>query len=231
MYEPHKILSTDAEKRLETIKEFTELGSGFKIAMRDLSIRGAGDLLGQEQSGFINSVGLDLYMQILDETLKNMGAKEQVKKHRTVMGSNILSNRYIPDNYEISENLKIEIHNKIATIESHEELENLKQELTDRFGVVTDELSQYMYEKLFYSLCNRAKVEKVDIKPKLVTLVLSEEKTKSVSGEHVYKTAYSLSNNFLLSFHDYKIHIAFKTDTYLNNSWLPIICEYLSKIV
>jgi len=231
MYEPQKILTAEAEKRLETIKEFTELGSGFKIAMRDLSIRGAGDLLGQEQSGFINSVGLDLYMQILEETLEKMSgeAKKPIKK--STMGSNVLSHRYIPDSYEISEDLKIEIHNKISSIESFDDFNELKLELTDRFGPVNSELLQYMYEKLFYSLCKSADVEKLEIKPKLVTLALSEERSSNVDGMYVYKTAYELSNNFLLSYHDKRINIAFKTDTYLNNSWLPIMCEYLSKIV
>ena len=230
MYEPRKILTPEAEKRLETIKEFTELGSGFKIAMRDLSIRGAGDLLGHEQSGFINSVGIDLYMQILDETLKKMTGNAETTKTKSSMGVNVLSNRYIPNEYEINEDLKIEIHNKISSIESFEDFDNLKAELTDRFGKVNEELLGYMYEKLFYSLCRKADIEKLDIKPKMITLNLTEERSQIVSGEHVYKTAYSLSNNFILSYHDRKIFIGYKTESTNNNSWLPIICQYLSLI-
>ena len=90
------------------------------------------------------------------------------------------------------------------------EFNNLKAELTDRFGKVNDELLGYMYEKLFYSLCRKACVEKIDIKPKLVTMMISEERSQTVDGEHVYKTAYSLSNNFLLSYHDRKIFINFR---------------------
>jgi hypothetical protein len=88
-----------------------------------------------------------------------------------------------------------------------------------------------MYEKLFYSLCNKTKVENIDIKPKLVTLTLSEEKSQSVDGEHVYKTAYSLSNNFLLSYHDRKINITLKVGVTDKKTWLMLLCEYLSKIV
>ena len=231
MYEPRKVLTAEAEKRLETIKEFTELGSGFKIAMRDLSIRGAGDLLGPEQSGFINSVGIDMYMQILEETLTELRGSSASKREKTSLGSKVISNRYIPQNYELSEDLKIEIHNKISNIESFLDLENLKAELIDRFGPLEDDLILYMYEKLFYSLCKQANVENIDIKPKIVTLTLSEEKSQSVDGEHIYKTAYSLSNNFLLSYHDRKINIALKTGISDKNTWLKLLCEYLSKIV
>ena len=230
MYEARKVLTTEAEKRLETIKEFTELGSGFKIAMRDLSIRGAGDLLGLEQSGFINSVGIDMYMQILDETLNELKGEKGKKETKTSLGSKVISNRYIPDGYNLSEDIKIELHNKIASIESHEDLDNLKVEIMDRFGSLDEDLLLYMYEKLFYSLCSKMKVEKVDIKPKLLTLTLSEEKSQNVDGEYVYKTAYSLSNNFILSYHDRKINITLKTSSD-KKSWLVLICEYLAKIV
>ena len=231
MYEPRKILTPEAEKRLETIKEFTELGSGFKIAMRDLSIRGAGDLLGPEQSGFINSVGIDMYMQILEETLNELKGDGRKIVKNTSLGTKVLSNRYIPQNYELSEDLKIEIHNKISNIETKEDLDNLRSEFIDRFGPIDDDLTLYMYEKLFYSLCNKAKVENIDIKPKLVTLTLSEEKSQNVDGEYVYKTAYSLSNNFLLSYHDRKINITLKVGITDKKTWLMLLCEYLSKIV
>ena len=230
MYEPRKVLTSEAEKRLETIKEFTELGSGFKIAMRDLSIRGAGDLLGLEQSGFINSVGIDMYMQILDETLNELKGEKGNKTNKTSLGSKVISNRYIPEQYELEEDIKIELHNKIAAIETFDDLENLKSEIIDRFGTMDEDLLLYMYEKLFYSLCSKAGVEKVDIKPKLLVLTLSEEKSQSVNGEYVYKTAYSLSNNFILSYHDRKISITLKTGND-KKAWLLLICEYLSKIV
>ena len=231
MYEPRKILTPEAEKRLETIKEFTELGSGFKIAMRDLSIRGAGDLLGPEQSGFINSVGIDMYMQILEETLNDLRGVKSGRKVNTTLGAKVISNRYIPDNYELTEDLKIEIHNKISHIESYDDLNNLRAEFVDRFGPIDDDLLEYMYEKLFYSLCKQACIENIDIKPKIITLNLTEEKTAKSDGEHLYKTAYSMSNNFLLSYHDRKIFITLKTGISSKKAWLMMLCEYLSKIV
>ena len=231
MYEPRKVLTPEAEKRLETIKEFTELGSGFKIAMRDLSIRGAGDLLGPEQSGFINSVGIDMYMQILEETLNDLRGVKTQKRTQTTLGAKVISNRYIPDNYELTEDIKIEIHNKISCIESYEDLNNLHQELTDRFGPVDEELLTYMYEKLFYSLCKQCGVENIDIKPKIITLTLSEEKSSQSDGMYIYKSAYEMSNNFLLSYHDKKIFISLKLGISSKKAWLKMLCEYLTKIV
>ena len=231
MYEPRKVLTFEAEKRLETIKEFTELGSGFKIALRDLSIRGAGDLLGPEQSGFINSVGIDLYMQILDETINELRQDKKEVKKKSTFGKSVISNRYIPENYVLDEGLKIEMHNKISSIESFADLNNLKQEFIDRFGPIDEELLIYMYEKLFYSLCSLASIEKLDIKPKLVTMTISEERTQTLNGEHVYKSAYALSNDFVLSYHERKISIALKVGNTSKKTWLPLLCEYLSKIV
>ena len=199
--------------------------------MRDLAIRGAGDLLGPEQSGFINSVGIDLYMQILEETLNELRDDKKEIKKKSSMGSGVISNRYIPENYVIDEGLKIEIHNKIAAIESVSDFENLRQELIDRFGPIEEDLLVYMYEKLFYSLCNHAKVEKVDIKPKLITLTLSEEKSQTVDGMYVYNTACALSNAFVLSYRDRKINISLKTGNMSKKSYMMLLCEYLSKIV
>jgi len=231
MYEPRKILTTDAEKRLSAIKEFTELGSGFKIAMRDLAIRGAGDLLGQEQSGFIDSVGLDAYMQILDDTLKEMRGEHQEVVNKPTVNNNVISDRYIPENYELSESLKIEIHNKINNIETMDDFKKVYLEFNDRFGRINESLESYMYEKLFNHMCNKAGVENVLIRPKLVTITLSKDKTQASDGEHIYRSAYSLSNDFTLSYKDYKISAALRLDNYPKLSWLKLLTEFLSKIM
>ena len=170
-------------------------------------------------------------MQILDETLNEIRKDKREVKVKTTLGKNVISNRYIPENYVLDEDMKIEIHNKISKIESQEDFDNLKQELIDRFGPINEDLLLYMYEKLFYSLCTQAGVENADIKPKLVTLTLSYDKSQNSNGEYLYKTAYSLSNDFLLSYHDKKISIAYKTGSSPKKVWLVLLCEYLSKIV
>ncbi|MDE6013915.1 MAG: transcription-repair coupling factor, partial [Anaeroplasmataceae bacterium] len=116
MYEPKKILTTDAEKRLETIKEFNELGSGFKIAMRDLSIRGSGDLLGEEQSGFVESVGLDMYLKILNEEINHITVTEKEVPDKSLLKPFV--SRTISKEYIENEDVRIEIHKKIDQLKS-----------------------------------------------------------------------------------------------------------------
>lgn len=137
-YQRDKVLTEVAEKRLQSIKEFTELGSGFKIAMRDLSIRGAGNLLGAEQHGFIASVGFDLYSQMLAEEIN--------KRKVSVLGEEDQSNRnwstsidlgvdaYLPGDYIYDSIQKIEIYKKVAAVSTFDEASELEDELVDRFG-------------------------------------------------------------------------------------------------
>ncbi|MCG7410776.1 transcription-repair coupling factor [Paenibacillus sp. ACRRX] len=137
-YQRDKVLNEVAEKRLQSIKEFTELGSGFKIAMRDLSIRGAGNLLGAEQHGFIASVGFDLYSQMLsDEVAKRKaeldgGVIEDTQEWTTLIDLNI--DAYLPADYIYDSIQKIEIYKKVAGLSSLEEVDELRDELVDRFG-------------------------------------------------------------------------------------------------
>ncbi|MEC0243763.1 transcription-repair coupling factor [Paenibacillus dokdonensis] len=137
-YQRDKVLTEVAEKRLQSIKEFTELGSGFKIAMRDLSIRGAGNLLGAEQHGFIASVGFDLYSQMLAEEIKKrkvtmLGEKEEPSKAwNTVIDIGI--DAYLPADYIYDSIQKIEIYKKVAVVGNFAEERELEDELLDRFG-------------------------------------------------------------------------------------------------
>src|SRR5699024_5911507 len=124
-----------SEKRLQAIKEFTELGSGFKIAMRDLSIRGAGNLLGAEQHGFIDSVGFDLYSQMLKEAIDS---RKENKTIEAVQPFNpelqLLVDAYIPDTYIEDEKQKIEIYKRFQQFDSRDAMSDFQDELIDRFG-------------------------------------------------------------------------------------------------
>lgn len=136
-YQRDKVLTEVAEKRLQAIKEFTELGSGFKIAMRDLSIRGAGNLLGAEQHGFIASVGFDLYSQMLAEEVQKRKAElgeVQPEKRTFTTQLDIQLDAYLPSDYIYDSMQKIEIYKKVATSVSLDEVSDLEEELTDRFG-------------------------------------------------------------------------------------------------
>jgi transcription-repair coupling factor (superfamily II helicase) len=141
-------MTPEAEKRLQAIKEFTELGSGFKIAMRDLSIRGAGDILGREQSGFIDSVGFDLYMQMLEEELAEQQGRP-LSKPTERKQSSIKVQKHIPDEYTSNPETKIMIHRKIGELSSSEDYLKLLDELKDQFGYVPDSLKEFMQKILF----------------------------------------------------------------------------------
>ncbi|MCW0953548.1 transcription-repair coupling factor [Weissella ceti] len=132
MYPGTRSLSEESEKRLEAIRDFTELGSGFKIAMRDLSIRGAGDLLGQSQHGFINTVGYDLYMQMLNEAVEAKRGKKQVEKTDAELDLQVQA--YLPQDYISDGPQKIEIYQRIRKSNKPEEFAEIVDDLFDRFG-------------------------------------------------------------------------------------------------
>lgn len=137
MYRPDKSLTEVAEKRLEAIKGFTELGSGFKIAMQDLSIRGAGNILGAAQSGFIDSVGYEMYSQLLEQAiLEKQGKATQRQKSNSEV--NLQIDAYLPSDYIGDQRQKIEIYKRIKNIDSRVNYQELQEELIDRFGEYPD---------------------------------------------------------------------------------------------
>ena len=160
MYTPGKSLSEIATKRLNVIKDFTELGSGFSIAMRDLSIRGAGDVLGSEQAGFIDTVGMDLFLEMLNEAVeKKKGNRIEEKKEEEQPLLDVetaIDNDYVSDT-----ELKIEIHQKINQIDSKEKLLEIRKEIEDRFGKISETLEIYMYEQWFEKLAHQLDIENV----------------------------------------------------------------------
>ncbi|MBE5855204.1 MAG: transcription-repair coupling factor [Lachnospiraceae bacterium] len=134
MYRKDKILQEVAEKRLAAIREFTELGSGFKIAMRDLEIRGAGNLLGSQQHGHMAAVGYDLYCKMLNEAVKTLKGEAETLDFATTV--EIDADAYIPPTYIVNEMQKLDIYKRIASLETEEEIEDMKEELLDRFGEI-----------------------------------------------------------------------------------------------
>ncbi len=134
MYRRDKMLKEVAEKRLAAIKEFTELGSGFKIAMRDLEIRGAGNLLGRLQHGHMEAVGYDLYCKMLNEAVKGLKGIPTIEDFTTVVDMDV--DAYIPAEYIVNEVQKLDIYKRIAGIENERERDDMKDELLDRFGAI-----------------------------------------------------------------------------------------------
>lgn len=153
MYRRDKLLKEIAEKRLQAIKEFTELGSGFKIAMRDLEIRGAGNLLGAEQSGHMESVGYDLYCKMLNEAVKKLKGelKEEDSFDTTV---DLDMDAYIPSTYIKNEMQKLDMYKRVAGIENEEEFMDMQEELMDRFGEIPTSVNNLLNIALLKSMAH-----------------------------------------------------------------------------
>jgi transcription-repair coupling factor (superfamily II helicase) len=227
MYERNKRLTPEAEKRLKVIKEFTELGSGFKIALRDLSIRGAGDVLGKEQSGFIDSVGIDMYMKILEEEIhKAQGEEVQPVENKGVKTkvSKFIDKEYIEDDY-----IKIEMHKKIKKVQSLSDVHKLFDEITDRFGHYSVDLEIYVYEQLFEYLTKVLDIEKIKDSKAKRTLIVSKEGTKKMAGDHIFKSGIDVSKDIRFAYKNDQIHIILDTLN-LEKHWLFTMVEFLDKI-
>lgn len=160
MYKRDRMLKEVAEKRLSAIREFTDLGSGFKIAMRDLEIRGAGNILGAEQHGHMEAVGYDLYCKMLNEAVLVMkGEKEAEEDYETVI--DLKTDAYIPASYIRNELQKLNMYKKISTIENEEEYEDMQDELIDRFGEIPKAVSNLLMIALLKSKAHRAQITEI----------------------------------------------------------------------
>jgi len=196
MYSPSKILTETAVKRLNVIKEFTELGSGFSIATRDLSIRGAGDILGSEQAGFIDTVGIDLYLKMLNnEVARRKGENiEEDDEQESKPYLNVTT--HIKDSYVVDEDLKIEIHRKINTIDSYQKYLEVKSELEDRFGVVDDDMIIYMYEEWFEKLSNKLQVKNIRQTRNSIEILFDKSIVDFISIDDLFVKSFSISKMF-----------------------------------
>jgi len=211
MYDNKKILSEIATKRLKVIKDFTELGSGFAIAMRDLSIRGAGDILGSNQSGFIDSIGIELFLEMLNEAIKKLQGKETKSEEKIETNPLLDVETYISDDYVKEEDLKIEIHKKINEIDSYDKLQEVKLELEDRFGKVSEDLKVYMYEEWFEKLAEKLEINKIKQTKNFIEISLSKELTQNINGETLFFEATKLTKMFRFSIKMDKLIITLDT--------------------
>lgn len=230
MYGKNKFLTDTAIKRLDVIRKFTELGSGFKIAMRDLSIRGAGDILGREQSGFIDSIGIELYLKMLNEAVrKSKGEKiieEDTKKNDKPL---IEVSTHISDSYISDVELKILIHKKINEVKDETTLNDIRDELSDRFGKISEEMEIYMYEEWFEKIAKSLGINKVVTMKNNIDIELPCELSSKIDGERLFNDAYSISKMFRFFYKDSSIHIILDTIK-LEKHFLIYLIELLEKI-
>ena len=173
LYQRDKLLKEVAEKRLSAIREFTDLGSGIKIAMRDLEIRGAGNLLGEAQSGHMEAVGYDLYCKMLNEAVRQLKGGPEAETFTTLIDLNV--DAYIPEYYIKNEYQKLDIYKRIAAIESEEELEDMTEELIDRFGDIPKKVQQLLVIASLKSLAHSVYVTAIEQKGEEIRFTMYEK--------------------------------------------------------
>ena len=180
MYRRDKLLREEAEKRLQAIREFTELGSGIKIAMRDLELRGAGNLLGAEQHGHMQAVGYDLYCKLLNEAVLALRGKNEAEDFETVVDCDI--DAFIPDGYIKNEYLKLDVYKRISAIENEEEYMDMQDELIDRFGDIPGPVENLLKVAELKAAAHRAYVTEVAVNRQEIRMELYPKAKLDVSG-------------------------------------------------
>lgn len=230
MYEPQKVLNEVSEKRLQAIKDFTELGSGFKIAMRDLSIRGAGNLLGAQQHGFIDSVGFDMYTQMLTEAVnRKRGLTSNDSKIITEIDLGI--DAYLPTTYIEDERQKIEIYKRIRQLESAEMYDELLDDLIDRFGEYPEEVSNLLTIGLIKMNSDYALIEKISKKGLTIELQLSKEGTNTYTVEQLFKALASTTLKAEVRPEEGQMLIILKiTPRIAESDWLQEISNFVEAV-
>lgn len=229
MYEKNKMLNDIAIKRLNTIKEFTELGSGYRIAMRDLSLRGAGDIFGASQAGFVDSVGISLYMKMIEDEIKRQQGEFTPEEDKETQAL-INVSTHISDTYVTDEDIKIEIHQKINEIDSYEKMLEIKNELEDRFGKVTDDMLVYMYEEWFEKLAKKYNIKQVVQTDRSIEITLPEDVSSNIKGDKLLIEAMNLSRSFNIKYVNKKISILLYTKD-LPKHFIFYIVTLLEKIL
>ena len=191
MHQRDKILSEVSEKRLQAIKDFTELGSGFKIAMRDLSIRGAGNLLGAQQHGFIDSVGFDLYSEMLSEAVERKRGKGSRRKQVNVE-IDLAINAYIPATYIEDERQKIDMYKRIQHLKNEDDFYEIQDDFQDRFGDLPEEVTYLAQVGLIRHYAELAEAEQLKRQGDIVHITFDKEGTKRLQGVAIFEALSSI---------------------------------------
>lgn len=229
-YRKDKVLTEVAEKRLQAIKEFTELGSGFKIAMRDLSIRGAGNLLGAQQHGFIDSVGFDLYSQMLKEAIQERKAEIHPEAEEKInVEIDLEIDAYIPDAYIRDGHQKIEMYKRFRGIETIDDIGDLKEEMLDRFGDYPEEVDYLFKISEMKIYANLIGVELIKQAKDNVTVLFTEKASSNIDGEAISNLTSHFGRALGLGMDGSKLKLVLKIKGVDIPQWLEQIFQLLKE--
>lgn len=221
LYKRDKVLTEVSEKRLNAIRDFTALGSGFKIAMRDLSIRGAGNILGKQQHGFIDSVGYDLYAQMLDQTIKQKRGDKVC--HKTNAEVRINLEAYIPTEYISSQKQKIEFYKKIKHANDVKAIDDIADELIDRFGTYPKSVENLLNIATIKVLADTAQILSITNIDKKIDIVLDQKASEELKGPNIFRTLEHVCFRARVSVDHDCLHVRLILDS--KSSWRTIFNE------
>lgn len=224
MYSPQKQLSEIAMKRLKSIKEFTQLGSGYKIAMRDLTIRGAGDMLGPQQAGFIDTVGMDMYIEMLNHAIAERKG-ETIPQEKIMKKANTKVDAYIPSQFAPEDYEKITLYQRIDTIETKRELLEFMEEIEDNYGKLPASVQMLFEKKRLDILINEPHVEDFKELPQQIQLIFTEEWSNQIDGVKLFEMMTTLCKDAQIRYANKKITMKLPK----RKSWLALVIEILER--
>lgn len=229
-YKPNKVLTEVSEKRLEAIKDFTELGSGFKIAMRDLSIRGAGNLLGKQQHGFIDSVGYDLYTQMLTDAVnQKQGKKAKVTTDAEV---ELGVEAYLPSTYIEDQRQKIELYKRIRQIENQDQYVEIQEDLIDRFGEYPVEVTNLLAIGQIKMLADEALIEKIQRHEDAIQVTLSPRATGKLQQADIFEALSATKLKAMVNVDGGKMQIKLVIQPKMEEKdWLKQLKEFVEALI
>lgn len=229
-YPQNRVLNEESEKRLEAIRDFTELGSGFKIAMRDLSIRGAGNLLGSKQSGFIDSVGYDLYTQMLNDAV---AAKRGGKRaNKTDAEVDLGLEAYLPNDYVNDQAQKIELYKRIRQSETEPQFQEVEGDLLDRFGEYPEQVANLLRLSRMKVAADHALVEKIKRDGNYIFVTIGKQGVSQIGGTEIFDivNASQLSSKFVVA-EPSKIQVKLVIQPTMEQAtWVAEVEELLAKL-
>ena len=225
LYKKDKAIQDDALKRLKAIKEFTELGSGYKIAMRDLSIRGSGDILGGRQAGFIDDIGFEMYMKILQDAI-NVRMHKEEKPEENIKNLNVNVDGYIPDDYVESDYEKLELYQRLDKAKTMSELNSLKAEFDDYYGNLPEAIQALIEKRKLEILSHYSIIEDIKDHGKKLEIIFSSNAFETISGDKLFILANQLFTKPAFKSLDNQVTITIQK----NNQWLNHLNEFIETL-